>query len=94
MTGNYGLGRYFISNAKDHSIKLWDLRGKRASLSAAERSTHNSTRDEHYDYRFARPLDCFRCSQRIRVLPGYVVPASCASAAVGKCCRIVVAAPA
>ena len=46
-----GDGRYFISNAKDQSIKLWDLRGM---LSQAEFSTlkYAGLPRYHWDYRW------------------------------------------
>jgi WD40 repeat protein len=40
-----GDGRYFISNGKDHQIKLWDVRAMR---SRAQASRHH---ESHYDYR-------------------------------------------
>ena len=42
-----GDGRYFISNGKDHAIKLWDLRAMSSSTTA--RATPRNT---GFDYRY------------------------------------------
>ena len=47
-----GDGRYFISNSKDQSIKLWDLRAMHSESQAAAVSTHAGVKRYHWDYRW------------------------------------------
>jgi len=44
-----GDGRYFISNSKDQSIKLWDIRKMKESSIAEQEARSNKG---NYDYRF------------------------------------------
>ncbi|CAD5209744.1 unnamed protein product [Bursaphelenchus xylophilus] len=45
-------GRYFLSNSKDQSIKLWDLR--HTASQAAVKNTLDSVQNQQWDYRYQR----------------------------------------
>ncbi|CAD5206673.1 unnamed protein product [Bursaphelenchus okinawaensis] len=45
-------GRYFLSNSKDQSIKLWDLR--HTASQTAVKNTLNSVQSQQWDYRYQR----------------------------------------
>uniref|UniRef100_A0A0R3RW85 WD_REPEATS_REGION domain-containing protein n=1 Tax=Elaeophora elaphi TaxID=1147741 RepID=A0A0R3RW85_9BILA len=47
---SHGNDRYILTNSKDQSIKIWDLR--RFSSSSAEKVTLNAVRKQRWDYRY------------------------------------------
>jgi len=62
-----GDGRYVISNSKDQSIKLWDIRRFSNSKEVEESRRVARMRNDHWDYRFERLP---RHSRKDKNLPG------------------------
>ncbi|CAG9531114.1 unnamed protein product [Cercopithifilaria johnstoni] len=62
---SHGNDRYILTNSKDQSIKIWDLR--RFSSSNAEKVTLNAVRKQRWDYRYQQIPPIF---QSVRPLQG------------------------
>lgn len=52
-----GDGRYILSNGKDQTMKLWDLRMAMSTEQFAEKNPMQFTRHSNFDYRFHRYFD-------------------------------------
>ncbi|VDK68896.1 unnamed protein product [Litomosoides sigmodontis] len=61
---SHGNDRYVLTNSKDQSIKIWDLR--RFSSSNAEKATLNAVRKQRWDYRYQQIPPIFRSARPLQ----------------------------
>ncbi|VDN06913.1 unnamed protein product [Thelazia callipaeda] len=71
----HGNGKYILTNSKDQTVKIWDLR--KFSSSYAEKQTLRATQRQTWDYRYQDVPRFFNLAKPMKIIPFFLPPIYC-----------------